>query len=42
MAEFPPPPKDPCTVPDKMCDFQPDCEGQEDEAKCGEFIFLHF
>ncbi|XP_056146869.1 apical endosomal glycoprotein [Lampris incognitus] len=38
-ANFPKPPKDPCTSPDKMCDFHPDCEGAEDEAKCGDFSY---
>ncbi|XP_059214592.1 apical endosomal glycoprotein [Centropristis striata] len=35
--EFPKPPKDPCTVPDKMCDFHSDCPGAQDEAQCGDF-----
>lgn len=37
MATFPKPPKDPCTTPDKMCDFKPDCANGDDEAKCGEY-----
>ncbi|KAL7376442.1 hypothetical protein ABVT39_008220 [Epinephelus coioides] len=36
---FPKPPKHPCTVPEKMCDFNPDCVGAEDEAKCGDFFY---
>ncbi|XP_074472870.1 apical endosomal glycoprotein [Sebastes fasciatus] len=39
-ATFPKPPKHPCTdEPDKMCDFQFDCKGAEDEAKCGDFSY---
>ncbi|XP_042365818.1 apical endosomal glycoprotein [Plectropomus leopardus] len=38
-AKFPKPPKHPCTVPEKMCDFQKDCKGAEDEAKCGDFSY---
>ena len=39
LPEFPESPGDPCTEPDKICDFKPDCPGAEDEAKCGEFLF---
>ncbi|KAG7216661.1 hypothetical protein INR49_023375, partial [Caranx melampygus] len=39
IAEFPKPPKDPCTTPDKLCNFHPDCSGAEDEAKCGDFSY---
>uniref|UniRef100_A0A665VVK4 MAM domain-containing protein n=1 Tax=Echeneis naucrates TaxID=173247 RepID=A0A665VVK4_ECHNA len=39
IATFPKPPKDPCTTPDKLCDFHPDCAGAEDEAKCGDFSY---
>uniref|UniRef100_A0A3Q0T4Q7 MAM domain-containing protein n=1 Tax=Amphilophus citrinellus TaxID=61819 RepID=A0A3Q0T4Q7_AMPCI len=35
----PKPPKNPCAEPDKMCDFHVDCEGAEDEAKCGDFSY---
>lgn len=35
FSKFPKPPKDPCTEADKMCDFKPDCQNKEDEAKCG-------
>nr|XP_046231633.1 apical endosomal glycoprotein [Scatophagus argus] len=38
-AKFPKPPKQPCTVPDQMCDFQRDCADEEDEAKCGDFSY---
>ncbi|XP_031133327.1 apical endosomal glycoprotein isoform X1 [Sander lucioperca] len=38
-AKFPEPPKHPCTVPDKMCDFHGDCAEAEDEAKCGDFSY---
>ncbi|XP_034565719.1 apical endosomal glycoprotein [Notolabrus celidotus] len=39
VDEFPKPPKDPCAMPDLMCDFHPDCEGAADEAKCGDFSY---
>ncbi|XP_023130559.2 apical endosomal glycoprotein isoform X2 [Amphiprion ocellaris] len=39
LEKFPKPPKDPCTVPEKMCDFHADCEQAEDEAKCGDFLY---
>ncbi|XP_040915419.1 apical endosomal glycoprotein [Toxotes jaculatrix] len=39
LAKFPKPPKHPCTEPDKMCDFHPDCTGAADEAKCGDFSY---
>lgn len=39
MAAFPESPKDPCTSPDKMCDFHVDCEGNKDEDKCGDFAY---
>ncbi|XP_071322450.1 apical endosomal glycoprotein [Trachinotus anak] len=39
IPKFPSSPKDPCATPDKMCDFHPDCEGAEDEAKCGDFSY---
>lgn len=38
VDDIPRPPKHLCTEPDKMCDFQRDCAGAEDEAKCGETI----
>ncbi|KAM9820210.1 apical endosomal glycoprotein [Neosynchiropus ocellatus] len=38
-AEFPDSPKNPCTSPDKICDFYPDCLNDEDEAKCGDFSY---
>ncbi|XP_047426554.1 apical endosomal glycoprotein [Mugil cephalus] len=39
LEKFPNPPNDPCTEPDKMCDFHEDCEGAADEAKCGDFSY---
>uniref|UniRef100_A0A3Q1HBY1 MAM domain-containing protein n=1 Tax=Anabas testudineus TaxID=64144 RepID=A0A3Q1HBY1_ANATE len=39
FPNIPKPPKHPCTVPDMMCDFHPDCEGADDEAKCGDFSY---
>uniref|UniRef100_A0A8C6TLB0 MAM domain-containing protein n=1 Tax=Neogobius melanostomus TaxID=47308 RepID=A0A8C6TLB0_9GOBI len=36
MAAFPDSPKDPCTSPDKMCDFHVNCDGANDENKCGQ------
>ncbi|XP_077354338.1 apical endosomal glycoprotein isoform X1 [Festucalex cinctus] len=39
LEAFPKPPKDPCTVPEKMCDFVTDCEGEQDEAVCGDFSY---
>ncbi|KAE8284847.1 Apical endosomal glycoprotein MAM domain-containing protein 4 Precursor [Larimichthys crocea] len=39
LEKFPKPPKHPCTEPDKICDFTPDCEKEEDEAKCGDFSY---
>lgn len=40
LAAFPESPKDPCTSPDKMCDFHVDCNGAKDENKCGDFVYL--
>ncbi|XP_036973964.1 apical endosomal glycoprotein isoform X1 [Acanthopagrus latus] len=37
LAEFPKSPKEPCTEPDKMCNFYGDCPDAEDETKCGDF-----
>ncbi|XP_041825093.1 apical endosomal glycoprotein [Melanotaenia boesemani] len=39
MEEIPKPPKNPCTDPDKMCDFHVDCAEAEDENKCGDFSY---
>ncbi|XP_029301211.1 apical endosomal glycoprotein [Cottoperca gobio] len=39
LEKFPKSPKDPCTEPDKMCDFRPDCAKEEDESKCGDFSY---
>ncbi|XP_062291219.1 apical endosomal glycoprotein [Scomber scombrus] len=39
MAAFPNSPQDPCTTPDKLCNFNTDCPGAEDEAKCGDFSY---
>ncbi|XP_070706487.1 apical endosomal glycoprotein [Pempheris klunzingeri] len=39
FAIIPKPPKDPCTKPDKMCDFHFDCAKDEDEAMCGDFFY---
>lgn len=40
LEKFPKPPKNPCIDdPEKMCDFQADCDAAEDEAKCGEFVY---
>lgn len=39
VEEFPKSPGDPCAEPDLMCDFHPDCKGDEDEAKCGDFSY---
>ncbi|XP_039856701.1 apical endosomal glycoprotein isoform X2 [Simochromis diagramma] len=39
VETFPGPPKNPCAEPDKLCDFHIDCEGAEDEAKCGDFSY---
>ncbi|XP_035995951.1 apical endosomal glycoprotein [Fundulus heteroclitus] len=40
LEKFPRPPKHPCIDdPAKMCDFQADCAGAEDEAKCGDFSY---
>ncbi|XP_041666036.1 apical endosomal glycoprotein isoform X2 [Cheilinus undulatus] len=39
VDEFPKPPKDPCTTPDKICDFHQDCPEAEDEAECGDFSY---
>uniref|UniRef100_H3CHH6 MAM domain-containing protein n=1 Tax=Tetraodon nigroviridis TaxID=99883 RepID=H3CHH6_TETNG len=41
LSKFPRPPKDPCTEADKMCDFTPDCQQEEDEAKCGAWDFSY-
>ncbi|XP_062868168.1 apical endosomal glycoprotein [Trichomycterus rosablanca] len=38
-ADFPKPPKKPCTVENKICDFYPDCVNGDDEAKCGDFSY---
>lgn len=38
LAEFPKSPKEPCTEPNKMCNFHGDCPNAEDETKCGESI----
>uniref|UniRef100_A0A672JN69 MAM domain-containing protein n=1 Tax=Salarias fasciatus TaxID=181472 RepID=A0A672JN69_SALFA len=39
VEKLPDSPKDPCTDREKLCDFHADCEGQEDEAKCGDFSY---
>lgn len=39
LADFPTSPKDPCTSPEKLCDFNVDCEAEEDESKCGDFSY---
>ncbi|XP_061657393.1 apical endosomal glycoprotein [Syngnathoides biaculeatus] len=39
LEKVPIPPGNPCTVPEKMCDFHPDCEDAEDEAMCGDFSY---
>uniref|UniRef100_A0A3B5QH38 MAM domain containing 4 n=1 Tax=Xiphophorus maculatus TaxID=8083 RepID=A0A3B5QH38_XIPMA len=40
LEKFPKPPKNPCIDdPEKMCDFQADCDAAEDEAKCGDFSY---
>lgn len=39
LEKFPKPPKNPCTEPDKMCDFHADCAKAEDESKCGDFSY---
>nr|XP_057920717.1 apical endosomal glycoprotein isoform X2 [Doryrhamphus excisus] len=39
LEKIPKSPKDPCTEPEMMCDFHPDCEGAEDEAQCGDFSY---
>ncbi|XP_034048992.1 apical endosomal glycoprotein [Thalassophryne amazonica] len=39
MASFPNSPEDPCTEPDKLCDFYPDCASRDDETKCGDFSY---
>ncbi|XP_043952232.1 apical endosomal glycoprotein [Gambusia affinis] len=40
LEKFPNPPKNPCIDdPEKMCDFQADCDAAEDEAKCGDFSY---
>ncbi|XP_077593402.1 apical endosomal glycoprotein [Stigmatopora nigra] len=39
IEDVPKSPKNPCTVPEKMCDFHIDCEGAEDEAVCGDFSY---
>lgn len=36
VETVPPSPGEPCTEPDKMCDFSTDCDNGQDEAKCGE------
>lgn len=36
VSVIPESPGEPCAQPDKMCDFSPDCEDGQDEAKCGE------
>ncbi|XP_054896543.1 apical endosomal glycoprotein isoform X2 [Poeciliopsis prolifica] len=41
LEKIPKPPKHPCIDdPEKMCDFQADCDAAEDEAKCGDFSYL--
>ncbi|KAM9338394.1 apical endosomal glycoprotein [Symphorus nematophorus] len=39
ISDIPKGPKDPCTKPEKLCDFRSDCEKAEDEAKCGDFFY---
>ncbi|XP_033831819.1 apical endosomal glycoprotein isoform X2 [Periophthalmus magnuspinnatus] len=39
LAAFPKPPPHPCTSPEKMCDFQVDCEAAKDEDMCGDFAY---
>ncbi|XP_024863640.1 apical endosomal glycoprotein isoform X2 [Kryptolebias marmoratus] len=40
LEAIPKPPKHPCTDdPDLMCDFHADCAEEEDEAKCGDFLY---
>ncbi|KAJ8395895.1 hypothetical protein AAFF_G00027780 [Aldrovandia affinis] len=39
IVEHPKPPFSPCTTSEHMCDFQPDCDQGEDEAKCGDFSY---
>ncbi|KAM9735076.1 apical endosomal glycoprotein isoform 1-T1 [Menidia menidia] len=40
LGKIPKPPKHPCTTPDKMCDFHPDCAEEQDEARCGDFSYI--
>lgn len=40
LADFPKSPKDPCTSPEKMCDFHFDCDAGQDESKCGDFRYV--
>ncbi|XP_029025618.1 apical endosomal glycoprotein isoform X2 [Betta splendens] len=39
FPNFPKPPKHPCTEPDRLCDFNPDCANADDESKCGDFFY---
>ncbi|KAK7896128.1 hypothetical protein WMY93_021453 [Mugilogobius chulae] len=41
FPKIPKPPPHPCTTPDEMCDFEVDCEGNEDENTCGDFRRHH-
>ncbi|XP_037121973.1 apical endosomal glycoprotein [Syngnathus acus] len=39
LDKFPKSPENPCTVPEKLCNFETDCQGGEDEAVCGDFSY---